>query len=33
MTERGLTGTLSRDRKTLNRLALRHGDMLAGEEL
>ena len=33
MTERGLTGTLSRDRKTLNRLALRHGDMLPGEEL
>ena len=33
LTERGLTGTLAKDRRTLNRLGQRHGDMLPGEEL
>jgi peptidoglycan hydrolase-like protein with peptidoglycan-binding domain len=31
--DRGLKGTLAKDRPTLNRLAERHGDMLKGEEL
>ena len=31
--DRGLKGTIAKDRKTLNQLARRHGDMLAGEEL
>lgn len=33
LTDRGLTGTIAKDRRTLNRLGQRHGDLLAGEEL
>lgn len=33
LADRGLKGNLAKDRPTLNRLAVRHGDMLKGEEL
>ena len=33
LADRGLKGTLAKDRPTLNRLAERHGDMLKGEEI
>ena len=33
LADRGLTGILARDRTTLNRLGIRHGDMVAGEEI
>ena len=33
LVDRGLKGSLAKDRPTLNRLGQRHGDMLKGEEL